>query len=201
MEHDFLTLLEYDERVERYDVQPITLRWVDNGSQFIYTPDVFVKYTDYACTVNHSLTPTLYEVKPHNVLKENWNEFKPKFRKAMSWAKENGFRFKIITDKRIRTTLLDNAKFLLKFHCSSFPMTAIEKREELYVLRSLAKMGITSVKELLADMSEIKLRQAELIPWIWRLILEGKIDTDLNKPLNMISQIWLKGSCASGGTK
>ena len=28
LEHDFLTLLEFDDRVERYEVQPIILKWM-----------------------------------------------------------------------------------------------------------------------------------------------------------------------------
>ena len=194
LEHDFLTLLEFDDRVERYDVQPVTLRWVVDGKQFIYTPDVLVKYTDAARAVNKSLKPTLYEVKPYGVLKKDWHKLKPKFRKAMSWAKENGARFKIITEKRIQTTFLDNAKFLNKFHCSTFPQIAIEEREENYVLRSLNHTGEISIKELLTYMSESRLRQAELIPWIWRLILEKKICVDMDKPLTMVSRIWLNGT-------
>lgn len=199
LEHDFLTLLEFDDRVERYDVQPTTLRWVVNGRQFIYTPDVLVKYTDSARTVNRSLKPTLYEVKPHDVLKRDWHKFEPKFRKAMNWAKENGMRFKIITDKRIRTTFLVNVKFLLRYHCSTFPDTTMEDREEGYVLRSLAETGETTPKELLPYMSEIKPRQAELIPWIWRLILENKIGIDMDKPITMASRIWLKDEDSAGG--
>lgn len=198
LEHDFLTLLEFDERVERYDVQPTTLRWTVNGAQFIYTPDVLVKYTDNARIVNRSLKPTLYEVKPHEVLKTDWAKFKPKFRKAMSWAKENGMRFKIITEKRIRSTFLENIKFLNRYHCSTFPEISSEVREENYVLRSLAQTDEIAIKELLAYMSEIKLRQAELIPWIWRLILEKKIGVDLDKPLTMTSRIWCVESDHSG---
>lgn len=199
LEHDFLTLLEFDDRVERYDVQPVTLRWVVDGKQFIYTPDVLVKYTDAARAVNKSLKPTLYEVKPYGVLKKDWDKLKPKFRKAMSWAKENGARFKIITEKRIRTTFLDNAKFLNKFHCSTFPQIAIEDREENYVLSSLHQTGEIPIKELLAYMSESRLRQAELIPWIWRLVLEKKICVDMDRPLTMVSRIWLNGK--TGGSE
>lgn len=199
LEHDFLTLLKFDDRVERYEVQPVTLRWVEGSKQCIYTPDVLVRYTDSARAVNKALKPTLFEVKPYEVLKRDWNKFKHKFRKAISWAKENDARFKIITDKHIQTTLLDNAKFLIKFHSSTFPQTAIDDREENYVLRSLCRTGETSVKELLAYMSESRLRQAELIPWIWRLALEKKICIDMNKPLTMISRIWPAGDLEAGG--
>ncbi|BCS51777.1 TnsA endonuclease N-terminal domain-containing protein [Geobacter sp. SVR] len=191
LEHDFLVLLDFDNRVERYEVQPVTLRWVDNGNEFIYTPDVLVKYTDDARDINPSLKPTLYEVKPHDVLKRDWRKFEPKFRHAMSWARENGVRFKIITEKRIRTPFLDNAQFLLRYHSSTFPYSSTEGSDERYVLNSLKKTGETSVKTLLLYMSQVKTRQAELIPWIWRLILEEKIGTDLDKPLTMTSTIWL----------
>lgn len=190
LENDFLTLLEFDNRVERYDVQPVTLRWSVDAEQFIYTPDVLVKYTESARCINPFLKPTLYEVKPHQVLQDNWDRFEPKFRYAISWARENDMRFKIVTDKRIRTPYLENAKFLLRFHAATFHMSTYdENREEWYVLNSLARFSESTPKALLLIMSEFKSRQAELIPWIWRLILEGKIETDLSRPLTMISQI------------
>lgn len=197
LEHDFLTLLEFDNHVERYDVQPITLRWSIDAEQYIYTPDVLVEYTEYARRVKPFLKPTLFEVKPHEVLKRDWNKFEPKFRYALSWARENGMRFKIVTDRRIRTPFLENAKFLLRFHASTFNgiSSCDENRDERYVLQCLARAGATTPKELLLLMSGFKSRQAELIPWIWRLILEDRIETDLSKPLTMISQI----RCKDGG--
>ena len=193
LEHDFLTLLEFDDRVEQYNVQPVTLRWAVNGKQLIYTPDVMVKYTDAARSIDKSLKPTLYEVKPYSVLKKKWQEFRPKFRKAVSWIKEHDGLFRIITEKEIQTTFLNNVKFLSRYHCSTFVQVADEEREENYVLRSLHQTGEVTVNELLAYMSVIRLRQAELIPWIWRLILEKKICVDMDKPLTMASRIRLNG--------
>jgi hypothetical protein len=194
LEEDFLTLLEFDHRVERFDVQPTTLRWSIGAEQFIYTPDVLVKYTASALRVNSSLKPTIYEVKPYEVLKRDWSKFEHKFRYAISWARENGMRFKIITDKRIRTPYLDNARFLLGFQSSTFHYSSLadEVRDERYVLSTLAHLGAVTPKQLLPHLSEFKSRQAELIPWIWRLILEDKIQADLDKPLTMISPISLK---------
>ena len=191
LEDDFLSLLELDDDIERYDVQPVTIEWTSAGKQCKYTPDVLAKYTAAALAAKPWLKHTLYEVKPHEILKRDWKKFKPKFKMAVKWAKENGLRFKIITEKSIQTTALENAKFLNRFHCSKFPKTAYENDEENYVLRSLANTGEIPVKELLAYMSESRMRQAELIPWIWRLILEKKIGVDMNRPLTMAIQIWL----------
>lgn len=46
LEHDFLTLLEYDQRVERYVAQPFTIEWRDTmGSKRRYSPGVIGKYS------------------------------------------------------------------------------------------------------------------------------------------------------------
>ena len=69
LEHDFLTLLEYDWRVERYVAQPFTIEWRDlTGTRRRYTPDVIVKYSFLAMREDSHLRTTVFEVKPRAVL-------------------------------------------------------------------------------------------------------------------------------------
>jgi hypothetical protein len=110
LERDWLTLLQFSAEVESFEVQPVKIKWVDaEGKNHIYTPDVLVYYHQAG------IKPLLCEVKYRDELRENWTQFKPKFQAAYRYAKERGWRFKLITERRVRTTLLDNAKFLLPF--------------------------------------------------------------------------------------
>lgn len=190
LEHDFLTLLEFDEKVEKYSVQPVTLRWTSNGRDWVYTPDVIVRYTETARALNSSLKPTIFEVKPMEVLQARWKEFEPKFRRAIAWSRSRGMRFKIVTEKHIRTPFLLNVKFLSGFLPETFPRHPTEELDEAYVIKSLRALESCTPKELIIYMSEFRSRQIELIPWIWRLIVENKIGADLTKPLTMASRIW-----------
>lgn len=66
LERDFLTLLEFNQSVDSFEVQPLTIHWVDGANkERIYTPDVLVYY-------HHDLNPpTLYEVKYRSDLHEH----------------------------------------------------------------------------------------------------------------------------------
>ena len=82
LERDFLTLLEFDPAVESFEVQPVTVHWLDESDkERIYTPDVLA----YFHSTHHPTT--LYEVKYRSELKELWPELKPKFRAALQFAR------------------------------------------------------------------------------------------------------------------
>jgi hypothetical protein len=191
LEHDFLTLLEYDRRVEQYASQPITLRWRDAEGRHRYTPDVVVSYTDIAVRSDPTLRTTLFEVKYRSELKEKWAEFKPKFKAAIAWTRDADMRFRIITEREIRTPYLENARFLLGYRSKRMPKNAGlngEIQERIRV--TLYRLQRTTPQELLAAMTPVEHYQAEFLPWIWYLINCNAIGCDLHKPLNMVSAIW-----------
>lgn len=192
LEHDFLTLLEYDRRVERYVAQPFTIQWQDSaGAKRRYTPDVIVKYSYMAMREDPYLRTTVFEVKPRAVLKADWLELKPKLRSAIGWAREFGCRFHLVTEAEIRTPYLANARFLLDYRSRhlSDRTDLIGARQHL-IARTLEKLGTTTPKGLLDAMGSDLQQRAELIPWIWNLINQEFIGVDLFKPLTMASPIW-----------
>lgn len=192
LEHDFLTLLEYDRRVERYVAQPFTIHWRDkNGKKRHYTPDVVVKYSSSSISEDPYLRTTIFEVKPRTVLKEEWLELKPKFRGAIGWAKEYGCRFHLVTEREIRTPYLRNARFLLDYRSRN-----LQDRAELIVTRqrqiarTLVELKSTTPRDLLQAITGDLRQQAELIPWIWNSITLDFVGVDLYQPLTMASTIW-----------
>lgn len=187
LEHDFLTLLEYDQRVERYVAQPFTIEWRDStGAKRRYTPDVIVKYSYFAMREDPYLRTTVFEVKPRAVLKADWLELKPKLRSAIGWAKEFGCRFHLVTETEIRTPYLANARFLLDYRSRHLADRSdlIAARQRL-IARTLAELKMTTPKGLLDAMTSDLQQQAELVPWIWNLINQNFIGVDLLKPLTM----------------
>ena len=192
LEHDFLTLLEYDRRVERYVAQPFTIAWRDSkGKKRHYTPDVIVKYSYLAMREDPYLRTSLFEVKPSEVLKADWVDLKPKLRSGIGWAKEFGCRFHLMTEKEIRTPYLANVRFLLDYRSRNLPdqIDLIVARQQQIAL-TLSRMQMTTPRDLLAAMSNVPMQRAELIPWIWNLVNQEFIGVDLNEPLTMVSPIW-----------
>lgn len=186
LEQDFLTLLEFDADVLRYGVQPLTLRWRDRyGRRRTYTPDVLVEY--------RSRPPRLFEVKPRAVLRRDWEQLRPKFRHAVSAAKANKWRFKLVTDHEIRTPYLGNARFLLRFRRRRFdPDHLADRQHQRIVRQTLVELGETTPKQLLEAITPDAQQQARLLPWLWHAVLEGFVGTDLETPITMATPIWTR---------
>lgn len=192
LEHDFLTLLEFDNRVERFVSQPFTLNWTDSANRCRrYTPDVIAKYTPQAGRDDPFLRTTIFEVKPREILRQNWADFKPVYRAAIGWALERDCRFHIVTEREIRSDYLLNVKFLLNYRSRFLKGDPVEHGAiQAFVLETLRRLGPSTPRQLLEAMSSDMVTQATYVPWIWNLVLVGAIGVDLTKRLTMASSIW-----------
>ncbi len=158
LERDFLSLLEFSPEVLRFEVQPVEINWIDlNGKFRKYTPDVLVYYGD-----GTDLKPTIFEVKYRSDLKKNWEKLKPKFIKALSFAKSRRWRFKIVSEKEIRTDFLKNVKFLIRFKCQS----TYDSNHGEIILNALKKLHSSTPADLLKSIYKDEWEQAELLPYL-----------------------------------
>lgn len=182
LERDFITLLEFSPSVQKFEVQPLKLEWRDqllkNRS---YTPDVLVTYELAGKTYQ-----ILYEVKYRSELKEKWPELHQKFRAAVKFARVQGWKFKIITEVEIRTSLLQNAKFLLPF----LKQGANEEEHMDLLDDRLNELKQSTPIELIQSIFHDEWNQANLLPSLWYLIGSFQIGTDMNSKLTMSSPIW-----------
>ncbi|WP_223669837.1 TnsA endonuclease N-terminal domain-containing protein [Kangiella shandongensis] len=182
LERDFFLLLEFDREVQQYKAQPLTIVFENSGGETKeFTPDALVttKNPDKGI-VEH----TLYEVKYREQLKDSWSEFKPRFKAAIRFAKLHGWKFKIITEKEIRTPYLDNITFL-KPH---FRETRFSPRA-FQILEYLAEVGESTPRQIIESMSSHKMTQAELLFAVWQLVARQYILADLTVTLTMNSRI------------
>lgn len=188
LERDFCTLLDFDPAVQIYDTQPLVIDWIDsNGKSHTYTPDALVTYHKNQSPFGSAET-ILFEVKYCTDIKDNWADYKPKFKAAIRESKKRGWRFKLLTENEIRTTYTVNARFLLPY----LRQNPCPTHEQL-LLTHLAFMRESSIEALLISIFNDKWAQAELIPSLWNLVARREILTDLNQPLVMASRIWVKG--------
>lgn len=183
LERDFLAVLEFDKDVVTYDVQPVAINWFDaNGKLRKYTPDVLVKTVNFE---TNEKTTTLYEVKYRDDIRKNWKELKAKFKAGIRFAKEHGWRFKLITEKEIKTAYTANARFLMPYMNQK-----LNEEFEGLILDALAELEETSVEALLCHLSKDPWRQAEILPTVWKLVGDKRIGCDLYLPITMTSSIW-----------
>lgn len=181
LERDFLALLEFSPEVERFEVQPLKLQWQDaQGEPRSYTPDVLVEFRP-----DIDRPTWLCEVKYRDDLKKHWDELHPKFLRAIRHAKERRWRFRLVTEKEIRTPYLANVRFLAPFRSRDIPEDAAER-----VLDKLRSSGRWTPEGLMLALSPDKASQAEWLPVLWHLLARHRIGADLERELTMDSAIW-----------
>ncbi|OUR81676.1 transposase [Colwellia psychrerythraea] len=179
LERDFLMLLEFDKNVDSFEVQPVKLQWLnDLNKNRSYTPDVLVYYKKNR--------PTLFEVKYRSDINKNWEVLKPKFKAAIRFCKENGWKFKLITEVEIRTAYLESVKFLLPF-----VRQGASNEDDMMILDDkLIELKTTTPKELISSIYSDEWNQAALLPTLWYLIGSRQIQIDLTPKITMSSKIW-----------
>jgi hypothetical protein len=103
LEKEYMLLLDFDDSVERFEEQPVTVPvpGITKG----YTPNVLVHFWSDSAT-GHFRPPLLTEVKHSDDLKKNAEKYARKFAAAKQYAAERGWEFRITTEKNIRTPRL-----------------------------------------------------------------------------------------------
>jgi len=183
LERDFITLLEFSCQVKSFEVQPVTINWIDDkGLTRRYTPDVLVHYS------TTDMLPELVEVKYRQDLERYWIDLKPRLKAGIRFARTQGWRFKIISELEIRTPLLNNARFLLPFLRNGPPPEA-----DMDLLCSkLRQLGQSTPQSLTTVIFQDEWRRAQLISTVWYLVAKRIIGADLDQPVTMTSTIWYK---------
>ena len=181
LERDYLLLLDFDPAVECYEEQPVTIKYDDcEGRLHRYTPDVFVRYRNDA-----NAKPVLCEVKYRDDLRQHWAEYKAKFKAAHRYARERGWRFRLLTEREIRTPFLANVKFLRQYQA-----LVVDQAEQHLLLQALAQQPTTDVESVLAAVTTDRWRQAQLLPVLWHLVAQHQVGVDLRHALTRGSPLW-----------
>lgn len=141
LERDFLSRMEFRRDVLAVVSQPVQLDFIArNGRTYTYTPDFLVYFHS-----SSGISPMLVEVKPAENWRENWRDFLPKWKAAWRYAKEQGWRFHIYDESRIRGQSLKNIQYLERFKIADYSDVDLES-----LIRTVAFKGIASVEYLLA---------------------------------------------------
>jgi hypothetical protein len=185
LERDLLFLLEFDLNVATYEEQPVCIEYQDaDRKPHTYTPDVLITYRGDV-TPARWMPPLLCEVKYRRGLFADWKALKPKFRAARSFARERGWRFSILTEQEIRTPLLENARFLLRYQ-----KLELDWEQAQLLLLMMGELREATPESLLLACHTEAIDRAQLLPMLWHLISIGMIGADLNNKLTMRSPVW-----------
>lgn len=180
LERDFMEILKFDTSVLKVHPQPLIIHYNDSfGKDRKYTPDGLVFFKE------NCSSPLLYEIKYREDLRKHRKELFPKFRAAKNYAITNGWRFEVFTEKYIRTAYLNNVKFLSRYTKAPATTQTIN-----LILNILEDLNEVAVAHLLCALCTSKEEQANILPYIWHLVANRKIQCDLNTPINMNTILW-----------
>lgn len=182
LERDWLICLDFDPDVELILEQPFTLHYEVEGAALRYTPDVLVRYRER----NGHAAVVVFEVKPRDELRSEFSKYRERFRQMMRHCREQGWRFKIVTEREIRSPYLSNAKFLRNYR--NLPSQTLYREQLLYSIRAL---GPTTPQALLAMAYLHEEKRMAALPELWRMVARREITAELDLPLTMNSTIWL----------
>lgn len=175
LEKDYLLLLDFDDGVEAFEVQPVRIpvAGVPKG----YVPDVLVKYRPDAET-GAVRKPNLVEVKTAEDLERHAEKYAPKFAVARQYAEERGWEFITVDQRAIRTPRLANLKFLREYRNVTPSAADVQA-----VLDAMADAGgETSSQSLLLVLSSTDDDRLYWLPIIWSMVLTRHLATDLDLP-------------------
>ena len=118
LERDNMFLLDFDDAVETYEEQPVSLTYTGtDGRNHKYTPDVKEIYV--GAKRKGAAKFALVEVKTTEDLKRKRKEYSRRFSVAREYAKTEGGIFRVRTELDIRGPRLCNLVFLRQLHTQS----------------------------------------------------------------------------------
>lgn len=184
IERDTIYLLEFDNGVSRYEEQPLTIRYEDDGKERHYTPDFWV--------LLENGRQCLVECKPaRHVMKEKNQR---KYAAARPWCRQHDIAFLVVTDKQLRQGhLLKNVQALSQYALLDSVPTITAEIEE--IIKS------SDTPPTLADVFDSiqLLSPPNRIPMLYHLLYRQRIFTLLEKvPLSDESVLYVEKEVYDG---
>lgn len=170
LERDHLLLLEADPNVKTFEEQPVTIEFEGARGRRRYTPDCRVEYIDG--------TTELVEVKYAADLDALDAEARADLAEAQDAARRHcarfGWRFRVVTDRDIRTPALVRAETLRMYARAPSTLPTLRPRIEAHLG---GREGVT-LAELVATVAHPETRACVLhLVWVGELVAPSAEDS------------------------
>lgn len=183
LERDLLRRLAVNRRVLAVESQPLTLLWDDSsGRACRYTPDYLVHWRWMGEFYRLREPPWLIEVKPRAELRKSWRRWHAKFRIAARHAAEQGWRFRLLDESRIRDVMFENAARLERYRALHHTFSVADLPPALF------DGGLCQIEQIVARLPGAP--EARLA-YVWHLLAVGYLDGDLTQALDRTTEVWL----------
>jgi TnsA endonuclease N terminal len=176
LERDYLITLEADPTVLAYEIQPVRLGYRDiTGQARRYTPDVLV--------FRQGDVVELVEVKYVADIQALRVEHRERWVMAAHYAREQGWHFRLITERHARTPRARNWLFLSAFRVMAPSPDLLTRLQGV-----LAVSGPVPISVWLSQLEE---PAAEVLPFVWHLLCLGQVTVNLDQPLSLETTVSL----------
>jgi len=185
LERDFFLTLEFASNISSYDSQPLEIVRRVGKTDRKYYPDCLIQHT-IASTKPHLLVEVKHSKDLENPKKKD--AILERMTISEQYAAEQGWDFKMVTDRDICGARLENFRFLYKY--SEPPEALPNCRDKIFDL--FQKHSRMSVADIVGTLAGTFLERAMILPCIWHLVRCHHLSTDLLIPLT--NQSMLEGS-------
>jgi hypothetical protein len=176
LEKNLIKLLEFDPNVLEFFDQPFRIRYKDKtGKDRTYVPDFFAKFRNG--------TSIIFEVKIQDFIDKNVEMVNEISKAGRSHGNSIGARFEIVTEKVLKTHLIDNVSLLLDYQNKSVDMPIQTRLIEAFI-----KTEKPTLNKIL-EKASFDIDRAELIRPLWTMVANGLFTCNLSEALNLNSAI------------
>ena len=181
LERDTFALLEFDPTVDEYIEQPLHVYYADGENKRAHIRDILVRYK---AGLSLGCDHCLYQVKYSEELLKRWPEFHPPLRAASRFAHNRGWKFRVATERTVRTQMLKNVKLLLPYRGRSFDLPAAGIVLDIMVDHSRD----CTLGDILSSV-EPQLSRRVAAGLIWHLIARHMLSVDLDQRLTLETKV------------
>ncbi|HQQ63869.1 MAG TPA: TnsA endonuclease N-terminal domain-containing protein [Pseudomonadales bacterium] len=182
-ERMYLESLDFNPTVKSVWPQPLSFKFADQPGKYKYTPDFLVEFSPQ--NGEQPLSPMLVEVKAKQELMAEKNNLLPGFRAATEYCREQGWRFRIVTDCYLKRPYAKNIRFL-----SHYLRNAYDQNIATRLKLTLRQLGVIPIAQLLeASFADAEDRLLAL-GVTWHLIATRNFGISLLTPISTDSLIW-----------
>ncbi|WP_022670407.1 heteromeric transposase endonuclease subunit TnsA [Hippea alviniae] len=183
LELDFIYHLEFSPEVESYLEQPCKIK---SPTGKFYIPDFLVVFKN-----STSYKPLLVEIKSTEDIEKNFERLSVKFKTLREYAFGNGYDFKIITDKELKTTRTKNYRFLYGY-INPQPKDAEFVSEILQLVKEHQPIKIEEIIRIFNKENPHK--RAVCLSCLWHLIATSVLRVNLDENIAEQSKVFLNNN-------
>lgn len=186
LELSFIYHLEFSPTVKSYTEQPFKVYHNTGKKKTVYVPDFAVYHNDIYTK------PLLVEIKYSQEIKDRQEYIRTKINVLKTFAKDNGFEFRLITERELSDTRTQNYRFLYGYR--TLPENINEYIHYIdKILGYLRQKLFATPQDIIDHISDDFFEKAMALTFVWHLVANGIIKTDLNQPLTNSSILTLYG--------